>query len=486
MVDLLDSTFEFDSEFEFKVLALCCRDRTFLSTYRRILQPSFFSDPRTYLIASSIFSHFDDYENTVDQADLRQTVKLKGKKTSQEKVAIESMPVIDRMYAMPIEDTLLVADMITEFVDENIMAETVLECADMLDDKKRTSSTKAEILEKVEKAAKHTNVVKHDPYTLMTNLDADVDVLCSPKENAAGISTGFSHLDQVMKNGGLCPGHLGELEGPQKRFKSGLMVNFAHAAARAPYGRNVVIYTLELTELEYIERLRCRVSTMSISEIRKDPDKFKTIIQNQASNGLIAGQILVVYMEADVATLDDIKSHQELLKKEGFKTDLVLIDYLDLVAPRVRMGANGRRFEIDTLYRATKTWAVKEQIALWTPGQSQGAASRAKIVTEENSSESKGKNRIVDIKITLNQTPEEYGRNEMRLHIVCNRHGEQWGFVRISTEPKHMYAKSLEYIKPGVLSEDDIESKSADAAQGKGRGNNTKRDSKPKRPKTEI
>ena len=475
MGEINDDFFDFDSEFEFKILALCCRDRTFIATYRRILKPVFFGDPRTYLIASAVFSHYDKYETLIDEADLRQSVKSKGQKTGDEKVAHESLPIISNMFKMPIEETLLVVDSITDFVDQSIMAETVLDCAEMLSGK-QNRETKKTILEKIEKATKHTDVVKHEPYTLLTNLDKDIEVLCSPKETMAGITTGFPELDAVMKNGGLCPGHLGEIEGPQKRFKSGLMVNFAHAASRAPYGRNVVIYTLELTELEYIERMRCRVAKMSISEIRKNPEKFKRTIEKSASNGLIAGQVLVVYMEADVATLDDIKSHQELLKKEGFNTDLVLIDYLDLVAPRIRMGPNGRRFEIDTLYRATKTWAVKENLAVWTAGQSQGAASRAKIVTEENSSESKGKNRIVDIKITLNQTPEEYGRNEMRLHIVCNRHGEQWGFVRVQTTPRYYYAKSLEYIKPGVISEEDVGSS----------GPKKQKEKKPMRPKTSI
>ena len=457
-----NESFEFDIEFEFKILALCVRDAKFLSSYRSLIDSSYFNGIENFLIASSILFYYDKYDKICDKADLRQTITNKGKQTSNEASAQKAIKSLEILYSLPIEEATMAGDHIIEFVDQSEMAKAVIESAGLLDGEE--ADKKKLVMDIIEAAYKKTEIVSHIGMTQLDYLDEMVDNLSKPPSELSVVPTGFGHLDSIMKFKALAAGTIAEIQGPQKRFKSGLLCNFAHNAARAPYNKNVVIYTMELSEEDYLERLNCRTSKMSLDDIKKNPKEFKRRVKTKLANGTIGGQIIVKYFEGDDVKLSNLKSHYESLKKNGFKADLVIFDYLDLVVPdKVFKGEHSKRLGIDSVYRSARNWGAKENFAMWTAGHTSRMSSKLKIIGDSHSAESHGKQRILDFCITINQTKIEHFNNELRLHVIANRGGPMWGFIRVRTIPNKYYAKSFGYLEPdsedAQIEEDTVKKK---------------------------
>jgi archaellum biogenesis ATPase FlaH len=146
------------------------------------------------------------------------------------------------------------------------------------------------------------------------------------KEMNGTVSTGWKSVDNIAYQIGF-----GELILFTAISGGGKSVAMQNATVNfALQGFNVVYYTLELSEELTAKRLDAMCTGVSNINIFKDIDnvalKVKTISKT-------SGNIHIKYMPAG-STPNDIKAHlREFTIQKGFKPDVIVVDYLDLLHP---------------------------------------------------------------------------------------------------------------------------------------------------------
>jgi replicative DNA helicase len=174
----------------------------------------------------------------------------------------------------------------------------------------------------------------------------------------AGVPTGLKTLD--AKTGGLQPSDLILVAGRPGMGKTSLALCFIeHAALRA--GKTCAIFTLEMSELQVVQRLismnaeidgnRIRRGRLSLPELQAISD---------ASGRLQQAQIYVE--ESTRLTVTDILAKSRRLQAERGSLDLIVIDYLQLIEGAAGDDDDNRVQEVAKISRALKAIARELEV----------------------------------------------------------------------------------------------------------------------------
>jgi replicative DNA helicase len=176
-------------------------------------------------------------------------------------------------------------------------------------------------------------------------------------EAQAGVPTGLKTLD--AKTGGLQPSDLILIAGRPGLGKSSLaLCIIEHAALRA--GKTCAIFTLEMSELQVVQRLISMVAEIDGNRIRRGRLSLPELQAiSDASGRLQQAQIYVE--ESSRLTVTDILAKSRRLQAERGKLDMIVIDYLQLIE-----GAEGdednRVQEVAKISRALKAIARELEV----------------------------------------------------------------------------------------------------------------------------
>jgi replicative DNA helicase len=222
-------------------------------------------------------------------------------------------------------------------------------------------------------------------------------------------------IDRYVR--GLRRGEVGVWQ--SQRSSAGKSCALAHCAkAFAMQGLNVVIFTLEMGESAYEDRLDMAVSGLS-REGLKDGERLRVRIQGLLRNG---GRIIVKSFPGYSTRCSDLRTHCRMLESlKGFKPDAVLIDYADLLAPETPTLRGDLYATGAEVYSYWRSWMVEEKLVGWTGMQSGRDAMSDKFADQQHAAGSLAKIQIADVVLSINRTPEEEANGQTRIHIVKAR-----------------------------------------------------------------
>lgn len=193
-------------------------------------------------------------------------------------------------------------------------------------------------------------------------------------------------------------------------------------------GKNVIHYTLEMSEslvgLRYDSNL-CEIDADEIPERKAD------VIARYASMKL--GRLFIKEFPTCWATINNIRAHVEKLGARGFKPDLILIDYADIM--RSTRQYDAKRFELQLIYQELRAYASEIDVPIWTASQSNKDGSTSEVVDLGNMAEAYGKAMEADVVVSLSRRSHEKAAGVGRLFVAKNRIGRDgllYG-VRIDT-----------------------------------------------------
>ena len=149
----------------------------------------------------------------------------------------------------------------------------------------------------------------------------------------SGVSTGFADLDIFL--GGLFGGNVVVLAATTGVGKSALAkdiaINVAGQKDRDGRPRRVLFFSIEMSETENVARLLARLSGVSLNRVLVGPwDDAQTDKIMQAAGDL--AELPMHVADTRQRTVAAIRSEAKLLQQER-GLDLVVVDYLQLVAP---------------------------------------------------------------------------------------------------------------------------------------------------------
>lgn len=188
-----------------------------------------------------------------------------------------------------------------------------------------------------------------DAVLISLQRDLGTDYFADPKERLeklkemnGTVSTGWKSVDKIAYQIGF-----GELILFTAISGGGKSVAMQNATVNfALQGFNVVYYTFELSEELTAKRLDAMCTGVSNINIFKDIDGVALKVKNISKN---SGSIHIKYMPSG-STPNDIKAHlREFTIQKGYKPDVIIVDYLDLLHPNQARVDVGNFFVKDKL-----------------------------------------------------------------------------------------------------------------------------------------
>jgi len=181
-------------------------------------------------------------------------------------------------------------------------------------------------------------------------------------------------------------------------------------------GLNVLHYTFELSEAAVGRRYDSNLCDIDSSDVIEN--KFSILEKYQSMK---LGRLIIKEFPPNFATIYTLRSHIERLDVKGFKPDIIIIDYADIM--RSSRQYDSLRHELKLVYEELRGFASEKHVGIWTASQSNKDGANAEIVDLGNMSEAYGKAMVADIIVSLSRKAHEKASGFGRLFIAKNRAG---------------------------------------------------------------
>jgi len=253
------------------------------------------------------------------------------------------------------------------------------------------------------------------------------------------VSTGWKIIDDITKNG-LGKGELGVVIAPTGAGKSMVL---AHLGAQAVKdGKNVVHYTLELSEAVTGQRYDSCISGVRLSDLTS----MKDLVFEKVKD--VEGSLVIKEYPTRSASVNVLASHLEKLKKRNQKIDVILVDYADLLKPSTNY--KEKRQELESIYESLRALAQEHDCPVWTASQTNRSGLNAEVITMESISEAFSKCFVADFIFSISRTIKDKNANTGRLFIAKNRNGFDGLVYPIFMDPSNVKIKVFEQDEDAV------------------------------------
>jgi len=226
------------------------------------------------------------------------------------------------------------------------------------------------------------------------------------------VTTGWDKVDQIMKKG-LGTGELGVVIAPTGAGKSMALAHLGAHALKA--GKNVIHYTLELSEAVTGQRYDSCLSSVPLSTLFARKEEVLESISD------IPGGLIIKEYPTKTASCNTLRTHLEKLKKRNQRVDMIIVDYADLLRPATNF--REKRDELGSIYEDLRAIAQEYKCPIWTASQTNRTGLNAEVVTMESISEAFNKCFVADFICSISRTIKDKNANTARLFIAKNRNG---------------------------------------------------------------
>lgn len=264
------------------------------------------------------------------------------------------------------------------------------------------------------------------------------------------ITTGIPDLD-VITTGGISKGQLALILGGTGRGKSVFLSWLGRAAVLT--GKRVLYVTLELSQKHIAARYDSLFAQVEISHLKDHAEEVLRKISPVATSFKSYGRMLTIkHWPADGATVPTLAAFLQQLSANGMMPDMVIIDYLDLLASHRRY--NSEHMETNAITKALVGMAAEYNVAIYTASQLNRSGMSAETPEESSMAGYIGKQYHADMVWAIGQTNEERTKKKLRIVVLKNRNGEAGRVIPLSTN----YSKMTFYApEEDCLYEEDEE-----------------------------
>jgi len=226
------------------------------------------------------------------------------------------------------------------------------------------------------------------------------------------VATGWEEIDNITRQG-LGIGELGVVVAPTGAGKSMALVHLGAEAVVA--GKKVVYYTLELSETVVGSRFDSCITNVPLGDLRTYKEEIYEKLQN------IEGKLIIKEYPTKSSSVTTLKNHIDKLINRGFKPDVIIVDYGDLLRPTSTL--REKRHELETIYEQLRGLAQSYKCCVWTASQTNRSGLNAEVITMESISEAFNKCFVADFIFSISRTAEDKINNEGRIFVAKNRNG---------------------------------------------------------------
>ena len=375
-------------------------DSGYLASIADFVKPEYFKDKAI----ASIFDIIKDF--TEKRNKLPTTTEIKSYLVSDEqkesfKGLVKSFNDIDKNL-----DKEELYDNTERFLKEKAVYHTMLNVAEDVSSGEVDTSV---VLDKFEKSC-NINLVTDLGLELYGDVDKLIDDLNSVERY---VPSKWEWLDNCLGGGFLEAGKaLYVFAGETNIGKSIFLGNIASNIAEQ--GKNVLLVTLEMSELLYARRICSNVTKIPMKQMADNTPSIKQAMNNQG------GKIFIKEFPPATITANQLKAFVKKFEEQGIKLDAIVLDYLNLMHSSVGNNSYERIKHVTEQVRAMS-------YLFNCPIISATQLNRAGFDTDNPDlatiSESIGLAATADAIISIFQNEEDRGIGIIRLGMMKNRYG---------------------------------------------------------------
>lgn len=275
---------------------------------------------------------------------------------------------------------------------------------------------------KVMSATRHSNDSSHPLQTVDNDLS---------KEHVVTIPTGIKRLDDCL-GGGLDKGKVGIIIGSMGFGKTSMTTCMAANAAaykcdaNLKEGFKVLQIIFEDTHRDIHRKYFSKISqveTCKLNENEETTEKVRKMLANAPESKMINDNIVILRLPSGEKTASDIKDEIKKKINEGFKPDMVIVDYFGCVAPEHGTSKSDITDRESKTMRKFETMAAELDIAMWIPVQGNRDSITTDLVTNDKIGGSISKNQIAQVVISITRSVDDIHNQRATLSVLKNRSG---------------------------------------------------------------
>jgi len=394
-------------DYQLRLIAQILTDRKFANSIIDIVDPNYFEDPYLRVVAATIkdAKMTDDIVPDIGSLEFRLLEDVKD--DVQRKYAISQLRKIQDAN---LHDTLKVQDIAMKFCKQQELKKSVNEITKIINKGDIEDYDKCEAI--LRKALEHGDN-KDDGMDIFDNInDVLVDDFRKP------IRTGITGLDDVM-DGGLSKGELAVILAPFGVGKTTMMTKIANTAMTD--GKKVLqVFFEDNPKVIQRKHLSCW-SGYDLNSLSLHKDELLSMVTDMTV-GPDKGILRLKKFSSDGTTIPVIRHYIRKLIAQGFRPDIVLLDYIDCVEP-------SRRFDDvnageGSVMRQFETMLSELDMAGWTAVQGNRSSIKAEVVEADQMGGSIKKGQIGHFIVSIAKTLDQKEAGTATMAILKSRFGK--------------------------------------------------------------
>lgn len=394
------------SEFQYRLILQIITDRKFGSAILDILDPNYFEDTALKLIAVEIKNSYEKYETIPDLGSLKTRFSDKANAEVEKKYMLSQ---IKRIEDAELNDSLYIQDTAMKFCKRQELKRAIKDINNIITN---GSINDYDSCETILRKALEKGDNKDDGLNIFDNIDSVLD-----EDYRKPIPTGINGLDEVM-NGGLSKGELAVILASFGIGKTTMFTKIANHAYNEGY--NVLqIFFEDMPKVIQRKHIACWTG-FNLSELSYRKDEINEILENV--KGSTNGKLELKKFPSSNTTMTHIKQYVRKRIAQGFKPDIILVDYIDVVIPSVKV--DDVNVGEGQVMREFESMLSEFDMAGWTAVQGNRSAIRSDIVESDQMGGSIKKGQIGHFIVSIAKSLEQKENNTANMAILKSRFGK--------------------------------------------------------------
>lgn len=327
------------------------------------------------------------------------------------------------------------------FLKEKAVYHTMLSVAE---DIAKGSVDTAEALSKFEKSC-NISLVTDLGIDLFSNIETVIDDLINVQKT---IPSTWEWFDDALNGGFIESGRaLYVFAGETNIGKSIFLGNIATNISAQ--GKNVLLVSLEMSELLYAKRLCTNVSKIPLRDLANNPHALRQAINEQKASGV--GSIFIKEFPPATITPHQLKAFVKKITDTGIKIDAIVLDYLNLLHSPI---GNNSYERIKVVTEQVRAMSYIFNCPVISATQLNRSGFDQENPDLNTISESIGLAATADVIASIYQNEEDRELGVIRMGMMKNRYGPRG----------HTQAMRIDYSTLTITQADDIESTEEDSS----------------------
>lgn len=426
-------------DFQYKFARELTDDKELFKDLNSVLDQNMFTDPSLKMYIGIMKEFYEKYD-TVPSYDIIQTRMFELSHSDTEREFYEA--VVKKIKTTSTEGSEYIRDTASKFFkQQNIIktANEILKIAGNGDVKNYDKCV--ELLNNALNAGVHND--------LGTGVFDNEDETLSD-DYRVSIPTGIEGVDEVLQ-GGIGKQEVGVIIGSSSFGKTSMTTAMAGYAStyKCEQNGNEGFKVLQIVFEDRIKQIQRkhfgRITGVEAKDLGKPEyiDTVKAQLDNYPDKDMMERNLRIIRLPSGEKTAWDIERLIKRLINNGFRPDLVIVDYFECLAHRGDKNLSEWEMEGKTM-RKFESMAGDMNMAFWIPTQGNRDSINSDIVTMDKAGGSLKKVQIAHIILSIARSNEDIAENKATIAILKNRAGAAGkvfngvdfnnGTCRISTE----------------------------------------------------